>query len=94
MAEIVFNNGNAVFFKKEEHLFRLYDGFGISASDMVKINENGAENIMIIVKFNDGTEKVYITSVLNWMKKCIPYDNKGEAQTILKRNFFERVLGE
>lgn len=93
MAKIIFNNDSAIIFKNEDNIFRLYDGFGINTLDFVDIQNHHAENIMIIVKMNDGTEKVYITNVLNWMKKCLPYDNNGEPQTILRRSFFEKVLG-
>ena len=93
MTRIIFNNNNAVIFKNESNIFRLYDGFGINSEDMDEIRAN-AKSIMIIVKMKNGTEKVYISSVENWMRNCIPYDNKGEPQTILRLSLFEKVLGE
>lgn len=94
MANITFINNRAILHKKEEHLFRLYDGFGISNDDMCRIIGNRCAEIMIIVKNNDDSETVYISSVDNWTANAISHDNSGEKQTVLKRSMFEKILGD
>jgi len=71
----------------EEHYFRIYDGYGISASILAILRKNGVDKVIIIEETDEG-EKLLISNVEDWFEKGFSYtfefpDGTKDPQRVL-----------
>jgi len=73
--------------KFNEHYFRIYDGYGISATILSILKKNGVDKIVIIEE-NDEGERLLISKLEDWFEKGFSYtfefpDGSKDPQRVL-----------
>jgi len=71
----------------DEHYFRIYDGYGISASILAILRKNGVDKVVIIEETDEG-EKLLISNLEDWFEKGFDYtfefpDGTKDPQRVL-----------
>ena len=71
----------------DEHYFRIYDGYGISASILAILRKNDVDKVVIIEETDEG-EKLLISNLEDWFEKGFDYtfefpDGTKDPQRVL-----------
>jgi hypothetical protein len=69
--------------RSERHIFRRYNGLGISYYVLHKLKGENVNKITILVAMDDGLVEKYITSVETFLRLGIIYTDKLDNQRIL-----------
>ncbi len=76
-------------FRKKEHFFKIYNGWGINKVLLKELEDIGVEYIEIIVR---DEKTVYRTKLINFILNGIEYQNpknEKDEQIILAKDYFE-----
>ena len=83
-----------------QHIFRKFNGVGISEGLIDELKERGVVQIRIVYKKGNNEEEIYRVSIDEWIKEGIPYTNieKGrDGKTIIDEQLilpFEKMVKE
>lgn len=77
-------------YRSKEHLFRKYDGFGLSYKVLLDLRKQDCRQIVII--YDDGSEQVkYVTNPNNFMEHgTLHAFKRNDWQRVLPRKYFKK----
>jgi hypothetical protein len=85
-------NGVFVTRRNETHIFRKFNGLGMSLSVLQNLFSRGCWKITFILERSNGEQELYSCLIEDFLEKGIIYQDKADSQRILPFEMFNQKI--
>lgn len=85
-------NGVYVTYRNESHIFRKFNGLGMSLTVLQNLFSRGCWKITFILERSNGEQELFNATIEDFFEKGIIYQDKADSQRILPFEMFNQEI--